>query len=62
MAIHAAAFIAVGVLAGHFSDRMRRGRLYQQQLLESGLALAGTTDPSALPMLVAHHAAALVRD
>ncbi len=60
VAIHAAAFIAVGALAGHFSDRMRRGRFYQQQLLESGLALAGTTDPTALPPLVARHAAALV--
>lgn len=60
VSIHAAAFIAVGGIAGHFSDRMRRGRRYQQQLLESGLALAEMTDPAALPMLVARHASALV--
>jgi signal transduction histidine kinase len=58
--IHAATLVAVGGVAGHFSDRMRRGRRYHQQLLESGLALAETTDPAALPMLVAHHASALV--
>jgi signal transduction histidine kinase len=60
VSIHGAAFVAVGGVAGHFSDRMRRGRRYQQQLLESGLALAETTDPAVLPMLVARHASALV--
>src|SRR5450755_2799326 len=57
--IHAATLFAVGRVAGHFADRMRLRPRLQQQLLESGLALAATTDPAALPMLVAHHASAL---
>jgi len=34
-------FIAVGVLAGHFSDRMRATRAREERLLRSGLRLSG---------------------
>lgn len=46
-------FVAVGIVAGRFSDRMRATQSRQEQLLQSGLALAQVRDLAALPRLLA---------
>lgn len=46
-------FVAVGSVAGRFSDRMRATQSRQEQLLQSGLALAQVSDLAALPRLLA---------
>jgi signal transduction histidine kinase len=53
-------FVAVGVIAGRFSDRMRATQRRQEQLLQSGLALAQVSDLGALPPLLAEHARRVV--
>jgi signal transduction histidine kinase len=54
------AFVAVGIIAGRFSDRMRATQRRQEQLLQSGLALAQVSDLDALPPLLAEHARRVV--
>jgi signal transduction histidine kinase len=54
------AFVAVGIIAGRFSDRMRATQRRQEQLLQSGLALAQVSDLDALPLLLAEHARRVV--
>lgn len=54
------AFLAVGAVAGRFSDRMRDAHDRQHLLLQSGLKLSQLTDAGELPATVAHHARELV--
>ena len=44
VATHTVVFVAVGVIAGRFSDRMRDAQRRQRRLLASGLALAHLVD------------------
>jgi len=50
------AYVAVGVLAGRFSDRMRDAHARQELLLESGLALAHLESADDLPATLAEQA------
>jgi signal transduction histidine kinase len=49
----AVAALAAGVVAGHFSDRMRAAHAREQRLLDSGLALGGLAAGRRLPQAVA---------
>ena len=49
VATHTVVFVAVGVIAGRFSDRMRDAQRRQRRLLGSGLALAHLVDVADLP-------------
>jgi signal transduction histidine kinase len=54
------AFLPVGIVAGHFADRMRDASDRQHLLLQSGLTLAHLTDSDDLPATLAHQARELV--
>jgi len=54
------AFFPVGMVAGHFGDRMRDARDRQHLLLQSGLALAELTGADDLSATLARHARELV--
>ena len=54
------AFLAVGCVAGRFSDRMRGAQRRQAGLLESGFALAHLGSGEELADMLARHAARLV--
>ncbi len=60
VAVAACALIAVSAIAGRFADRMRDARRRQEQLLETGLTLAGRPDKLELPQLVARRTVELV--
>jgi len=55
-----AAYLAVGAVAGRFSDRMRNVQRRQALLLESGLALANLTCAEDLPATLAQDARTLL--
>jgi signal transduction histidine kinase len=55
-----AAYLAVGAVAGRFSDRMHNIQRRQSLLLESGLALANLTGAEDLPATLAHDARTLL--
>jgi signal transduction histidine kinase len=54
------AFLAVGIVAGRFADRMRDARDRQHLLLQAGLKLSHLTNAEDLPATLAHHARELV--
>jgi signal transduction histidine kinase len=47
------ALLAVGILSGRFSDRMRAAQSQQRQLLHSGLELAHLAEPEMLSVMLA---------
>ena len=60
LSTEAAGLFALAAIAGRFSDRMRGARARQEQLLQTGLTLAGPTERLALPELAARRAVELV--
>ncbi len=60
VAVGACALIAMSAIAGRFADRMRDARRRQEQLLETGLTLAGRPDKLELPQLAARRTVELV--
>src|SRR5215218_1393234 len=53
LASYAAAIVALGAIAGRFSDRMRAGHAREQRLLDSGIAITETTTHEQLLAAVA---------
>ena len=53
LAASSAVFLIAGILAGHFSERMRAARDRQERLLTSGLRLARLEEPDGLPAALA---------
>ena len=60
VATHTVVFVAVGVIAGRFSDRMRDAQRRQRRLLASGLALAHLADVADLPETMCRQGAQLL--
>lgn len=60
VATHTVVFVAVGVIAGRFSDRMRDAQRRQRRLLASGLALAHLVDVADLPETMCRQGAQLL--
>jgi signal transduction histidine kinase len=56
VATRALAFLAVGAVAGRFSDQLRAAHRRQARLLRSGLALTELRDAAGIPRLVAEAA------
>jgi signal transduction histidine kinase len=52
-------FLSVGVVAGHFSDRMRATHLREEHLLRSGLLLSAANSPERLGQEVASEAVSM---
>lgn len=60
VATHTVVFVAVGVIAGRFSDRTRDAQRRQRRLLRSGLALAHLVDVADLPETMCRQGAQLL--
>jgi len=60
VATHTVVFLAVGVIAGRFSDRTRDAQRRQRRLLRSGLALAHLVDVADLPETMCRQGAQLL--